>query len=102
VLAKDFARIHWQNLVNFGILPLTFHDPADYAAVAQGDTLAFPAIRAGLARGNELEAENRTRGMRFRVRHALSDRQVEMILSGSLISFFRSTASMRRRRPAEG
>jgi aconitate hydratase len=102
VLAKDFARIHWQNLVNFGILPLTFYDPADYAAVAPGDTLAFAAIRAGLARGDELEAENRTRGMRFSVRHALSDRQVEMILSGSLISFFRSTASVRRRRPVKG
>jgi aconitate hydratase len=101
VLAKDFARIHWQNLVNFGILPLTFADPADYDAIAQGDTLAFLAIRAGLARGNELEVENRTRGLPFTVRHALSDRQIDMILSGSLIAFFRSNASMRRRQPVQ-
>jgi aconitate hydratase len=102
VLARDFARIHWQNLVNFGILPLTFADAADYDGIAQGDTLALPSLRADLGAGTELVAENRTRGRRFAVHHALSDRQIEMILSGSLISFFRSTASMRRRGPPDG
>jgi len=101
VLAKDFARIHWQNLVNFGILPLTFVSEGDYDAVEQGDALALPRVREELEGGGcEVTVENRTRDRSFRVRHELSDRQVEMILDGSLISYFRSSRSRKKRQPA--
>jgi aconitate hydratase len=88
VIAISFARIHSQNLVNFGIPPLTFTNPDDYSAIHQGDELAIPAIRADIQAGNEVHIENRTRGHRFVVRHALSDRQVEMILYGGLLKVF--------------
>ncbi|MBO0884970.1 MAG: hypothetical protein J2P17_32485, partial [Mycobacterium sp.] len=39
VIAKSFARIHWQNLVNFGVLPLRFADPGDYERIGDGDTI---------------------------------------------------------------
>jgi len=101
VVAKDFARIHWQNLVNFGILPLTFVSEGDYDAVEQEDALALPRIREELENGGcEVTVENRTRDRSFPVRHELSDRQVEMILTGSLISYFRSNRSRKKRQPA--
>ncbi|HUP00767.1 MAG TPA: aconitate hydratase [Gemmatimonadota bacterium] len=90
VIAIEFARIHWQNLVNFGVLPLTFTDPADYARIEQGDVLALPRVRAELASGIAVTVENRTRGFAFPVEHELSPRQVEMILTGSLIGFLKS------------
>ncbi|HUF89922.1 MAG TPA: aconitate hydratase [Gemmatimonadota bacterium] len=101
VLAKDFARIHWQNLVNFGILPLTFADPADYDAIEQGDRLVIPGIRGAIQDGVELTVESRDRGRSFLVRHELSERQIDLILTGSLISFFRSHRSMRKARPRD-
>ena len=98
VLAKDFARIHQQNLVNFGILPLTFADPADYDAIEQGDRLVIPGIRDAIREGVELTVQNRDRAGSFLVRHELSERQIDLILTGSLISFFRSHASLRKPR----
>jgi len=98
VLAQDFARIHQQNLVNFGILPLTFADPADYDAIEQGDRLVIPGIRDAIREGVELTVRNRDRAGSFLVRHELSERQIDLILTGSLISFFRSHASLRKPR----
>jgi aconitate hydratase len=89
VIAKSFARIHWQNLVNFGILPVTFADEADYDKVEQGDVLAFPDVRNTIQAGKELTVENRTKGTSFTVTHKLSPRQVEIVLAGSLITRFR-------------
>ncbi|MDT8435902.1 MAG: aconitate hydratase [Gemmatimonadota bacterium] len=98
VLAKGIARIHWQNLVNFGILPLGFVDDADYDAIDRGDALTLPHVRAEVCDGTDVTVENRTKGRTFTVRHRMSDRQVEMILAGSLISFFRSNASLKHRK----
>ncbi|MEJ2750841.1 MAG: aconitase family protein, partial [Anaerolineae bacterium] len=55
VIAKSFARIHWQNLVNFGILPLTFVDKADYGRIVEGDTLILPDIRQALRSGEPIK-----------------------------------------------
>ncbi|HSM56247.1 MAG TPA: aconitate hydratase [Candidatus Sulfomarinibacteraceae bacterium] len=89
VLAKSFARIHWQNLVNFGILPLTFADPDDWEAIVEGDVLRLPDIRRAIRTGEELEVINETNDQRMKVRHSLSQRQVEMLLAGGLINLFR-------------
>ena len=89
VIAKSFARIHWQNLANFGILPLTFIDPSDYDQIHQGDRLDAADIRDMLNRGNRVRITNLSRKQKFEARHALSDRQIDMILAGSLINVVR-------------
>ncbi|NIX77316.1 aconitate hydratase [Microvirga terricola] len=86
VIAKSFARIHSQNLINFGMLPLTFVDPADYDAIQKGDVLRLTDLHKALAEGNELTVENVTQKRSFRVRHAMSPRQVEVVLRGGLIN----------------
>src|SRR6185503_13559081 len=56
VLAKTFARIHWQNLVNYGVLPLTFAHAADYDRIAQGDLIRLGGLHAALRRDAEIQA----------------------------------------------
>ena len=86
VLAKGFARIHSQNLINFGVLPLTFIDPGDYDDVQQGDVLRLAGVRRALAEGDELMVENVTRRQKIRVRHFMTPRQVQILLRGGLIN----------------
>jgi len=89
VIARGFARIHWQNLVNFGILPLTFVNPEDYNKIEQGDRVELSRIRESIAKGHELTARIKAKDFSFTVRHDMTQRQVEMILEGSLINIFR-------------
>jgi aconitate hydratase len=90
VLAHTFGRIHWQNLVNFGIVPLNFLERSDLDRVDQGDTLAFPRLREELeGDGDRVMVEHRTREETFEVRHELSDRQKQVLLAGGLINAFR-------------
>jgi predicted aconitate hydratase len=90
LLAHTFGRIHWQNLVNFGIVPLNFLERSDLDRVDQGDTLALPRLREELeGDGDRVTVENRTRDETFEVRHELSDRQKQVLLAGGLINAFR-------------
>jgi aconitate hydratase len=89
VLAKSYARLGWQNLINFGILPLEFEDKADFEDVAPGDLISCRDIRARLKDGGGLTVRNETRGRDYRVRHSLSDRQIQVILAGGVIGYFR-------------
>jgi aconitate hydratase len=89
VVVKSFARIHAQNLINFGVLPLTFVDPADYIAIQAGDVLRLSGVRRALAEEPELLVENVTRKRSFQVTHSLSPRQVEFALSGGLINWMK-------------
>jgi aconitate hydratase len=93
VLAKSFARIHAQNLVNFGVLPLTFADPADYQGIEPGDELRLAGLRRALGTGGELTVENVTRQLRFQLRHAMSPRQVQVMLCGGLINWLKDRLS---------
>ena len=86
VLAKSFARIHWQNLNNFGILPLTFADPDDYDKIEQGDVLKLEGVRAAIEGSATVTVVNETKGDSFKAEHEMSDRQVNMVLAGSLIN----------------
>lgn len=88
VLAKSFARIHWQNLVNFGVLPLTFADPADYDALEVGDMVEIAEIAATLKRGAAVTA--RVRAREIALRHDLSARQIEVLLAGGVINWLRA------------
>ncbi|MGH3952249.1 MAG: aconitate hydratase, partial [Pseudonocardiaceae bacterium] len=69
VIAKSFARIHWQNLANFGILALEFADPGDYERIDQGDTLVLESVRDRLTAGPGLTVLNRDKDERYRLRH---------------------------------
>jgi aconitate hydratase len=84
VLACSFARIHGQNLANFGVLPLEFADEADRERISAGDTLVLDGLRDALAVG-ELTVRNTTRDEDYRVTHHLSRRQVEAVLAGGRI-----------------
>jgi predicted aconitate hydratase len=90
VIVKSFARIHWQNLSNFGILPLTFVDPADYGKIDQEDELEAAGIRKTLSQGGQrIRIANKTKNETYETKHTLSERQIEMILEGSLINVVR-------------
>ncbi|MFW6157628.1 MAG: aconitase family protein, partial [Balneolaceae bacterium] len=89
VLAKSYARIGWQNLVNFGIVPLEFDDEKDYEEIEQGDILAVSNIRDSLLNGKEIVVENKTKGTTYKTVHTLSDRQKEAILDGGVINRFK-------------
>ncbi|MGH2819496.1 MAG: aconitate hydratase, partial [Actinomycetota bacterium] len=90
VVAKSFARIHWQNLANFGIVGLEFEDDSDYDRIQRGDVLALNGLRKALgAEDRSLEIENTTREESYTVKHHLSPRQVEMVRKGGLIPMFR-------------
>jgi aconitate hydratase len=86
VIVKSFARIHWQNLCNFGILPLTFVNHDDWNRINQDDILVIDNIRNSIKRGKDLNVMNRTKDEIYKVEHAMSGRQIEMVLAGSLIN----------------
>lgn len=89
VIAKSFARIHWQNLVNFGILPLTFVDPADWSKISRDDVLILAEARNLVATQTRFNIRNSTKNQYYEVEHRLSERQVEVLLAGGLINVFR-------------
>lgn len=83
VITKSFARIHWQNLANFGILALEFDDPDDYDAVSQGDEVVLDGLHDAITGGTSVTAT--IGGREVPLHHRLSDRQVEMVLAGGRI-----------------
>jgi len=89
VLAKSYARIHWQNLVNFGILPLCFINPDDYDALGQKDTLELEYPLNQIEKGEEVRIKVSGKDLEIKTRHELSKRQIEMIRHGSLIGLLR-------------
>lgn len=89
VIARSFARIHWQNLANFGILALTFADVDDYDRLSQGDELVFRDLRQAIRDGSQIVVLNATRSEQYTLQHGLSERQRAMVLAGSLITVMR-------------
>jgi aconitate hydratase len=89
-LAQSFARIHGQNLVNFGILPLTFLDPNDWRDIDQGDVLRLLDVRQAIRHGQHIAVQNQTKHATYMAAHTLTDRQVAIILAGSLINLLRA------------
>jgi aconitate hydratase len=85
VIAKSFARIHWQNLANFGILALEFTDARDYDDIDRGDTLRFPRLGDQLDEGSAVTVDNVTKGRTYQLRHRLSPRQLAMVHAGGRI-----------------
>ena len=85
VIAKSFARIHVANLINAGILPLTFADPADYDALAQGGKLTLQNIQSGMAAGR-ITVTDET-GKSFAALCDLSARQQAILMAGGLLNY---------------
>ncbi len=86
VLAVSFARIHWQNLTNFGVLALELVDPLDYQKIGGGDVLILQHLRSALRAGDTaINVHNATRDQDYTARHRLSDRQISLILAGGLL-----------------
>ncbi len=91
VVVKSFARIHRANLINAGILPLTFVNEADYDNINEGDELALPNVRKMIEAGKtKLLLINRTQGKEIPVLCELSGRTKDIILAGGLLDYTRN------------
>jgi aconitate hydratase len=86
VVARSFARIHWQNLINFGILPLTFKNKDDWNKIVQGDTIKIENIKNVIQKSSTIKVFNETKNQSYETKHDLSKRQIKAILAGSLIN----------------
>jgi aconitate hydratase len=93
VIAKGYARIAWQNLVNFGILPLEFINEDDYAKIEQGDMVSFENLVEDVKNRNNInvKVENEKEGKKIylHAKHSLSDRQIRVLLKGGIINEFK-------------
>ncbi|HKJ47341.1 MAG TPA: aconitate hydratase [Balneolales bacterium] len=89
VLAKSYARIGWQNLVNFGVLPLEFVNPDDYDDIDQSDMIEISDLREALRNDSGIEVVNKTKGHTYKMTHSLSDRQKDIILHGGIINWYK-------------
>jgi len=89
VIAKSYARIGWQNLVNFGIAPLEFVNPEDYTKIQQEDVIEIKGLRDALKKREMVTVKNLTQNQYFEATYSLSDRQIEVLLAGGIIQKFR-------------
>ena len=86
VMAMSIERIHQANLCNFGILPLTFRDAADYEEIRQGDELVIEDAIGQVRKGGIITVENVTRGRSFTMNLDVSARQRDMLIAGGRLN----------------
>ncbi|HLW48382.1 MAG TPA: aconitate hydratase [bacterium] len=87
VIVKAFARIHLANLINWGLLPMTFVDPADHERIDQGDVLEISDVRAQIEGGaTQLAVRNATKGTTFKVNVSLNQRERDYLLAGGKLA----------------
>lgn len=91
VLAKSFARIHEANLINTGILPLTFENENDYGKVDQGDKVEILNLRRSIQNNEPIVLINKTNGVEISVKYNLEDRDRDIVLAGGLLNYLKST-----------
>ena len=89
VIVKSFARIHVANLINAGILPLTFADESDYDRVSMWDSLTLPEVRSRLEKGEQIILKNNTTGETLPLGARFSQRQTEILHAGGLMNYTR-------------
>ena len=100
VIVKSFARIHRANLVNWGIVPLTFDDPAAYDTIERDDRLRVDDLRAALTSSARVRVVNTRTGAAFTASCVLTSREREILLGGGLLALTRSSAGSARSQPA--
>jgi aconitate hydratase len=87
VIVKAFARIHLANLINWGVLPMTFADPGDHDRIEQGDVLQISDVRAQIEGGApQLTVRNSTKGTTFVVNVSLNRRERDYLLAGGKLA----------------
>ncbi|MGD1153017.1 MAG: aconitate hydratase [Syntrophales bacterium] len=86
VIAKSFERIHAANLINFGILPVTFKDDGDYEGIKQGDNLEIPDARKTIEGSGKMIVRNVSNSLTFEVNYNLSERQKKILLAGGALN----------------
>ena len=91
VITKSFARIHKANLINFGIVPLVFENPADYDILEEGMSLSFPSFMADIKKGNRVKAVDAKSGKEFYFLHDLEKKGVDLIEAGGMLNYIFST-----------
>ncbi len=91
IICKSFARIHRQNLINNGIIPLEFIGEEDYAKVEQGDELLIENIRSVLENDSDIVVRNKTKNIDIPVKCELSERGKGMILAGGLLNYTKNS-----------
>ena len=92
VIANSYARIAWQNLVNFGILPLEFINIEDYEKIEQGDLVYFRNLREDVRNRNNIKVivkNDDGKKEEFETKHSMSDRQIDVLLKGGIINEFK-------------
>jgi len=87
VIAKSYARIGWQNLINFGIIPFEFMNPADWDKLEQGDILRIEGLRTAIKNRYPVTAAVVGKDIEIPLTYNISERQVEIILKGGVINF---------------
>lgn len=93
VIAKSFERIHAANLINFGILPLTFANEQDYDAINSGDRIEIDDLRTTLESGLDVPLANKTTGRNIVLKYSLSLRQKRILLAGGMLNSVASSFS---------
>ena len=88
VIAKSFARIHQANLINFGIVPFTFANEADYDTIDEGDVLKISNLHQ-LAPGKAMMVENVTKKTSFAGNHALSQLDIDILMAGGRLNYIK-------------
>lgn len=91
VIAKSFARIHKANLINMGILPLTFVNSQDYDGIDRDDRLRVVNLPAQLQAGNKIVFQNLTKGTEIVLEHNLTGRELAIVLAGGLLNYVRKS-----------
>lgn len=89
VIVKSFARIHAQNLVNFGILPLIFNDPTDWEKISADDLLEISQVRDTIQNGKEVKVFNKTKQQTYITHHFMTERELKQMLAGGLINLMK-------------
>ena len=87
VLVKSFARIHRANLINAGIIPLTFKNADDYDKIKLGDQLELPNVKAEIATGENITLVNKTNGETIETVCELTDRTRDILIAGGLLDY---------------
>ncbi len=92
VITKSFARIHMANLINAGIVPMTFANEADYDKIDQNDELKIENIAEQIASGDTIKVTDVTRGYTFDCKVNFSERQKEMLYAGGLLNYTKNNS----------
>ncbi len=91
VIAKSFARIHKTNLINFGILPLTFNDPTDHETITEGAQITIPKVRAQLEEEETNKIIATANERTIKLKHDYTPRQIKMLKAGGLLNHTKRT-----------